>query len=327
MDPNIFKLKNIPLINGSKLSPLLSTTPPPRLLKFGFNNITEQLNIPSLTSVPYYRAGLNFDFERTDKESFSVKSKKIFPIESFNIIFASVWEIFTLWNILKTPQKIQTNDTSLIDDIIASNKNSHQHQMTKNSATLSVQIFSPVDLDENALTIIITNYLPSIIDKLEKNSTLLIQLFSIQTQITAELVNYLSSLFNEGYLIKTSVTSDLSDMKFLLLIGLKEKTTLANISSSDNSYVESIGLSNLDNTIIQCMNSVVIPKKYKKFNQIKKFLDLKVFEGITYDELIQKQNLYTKEWIQTYTTNTDLSEKLNSLLEKNNSFCDNKLEI
>src|SRR2546430_428677 len=57
---------------------IMDTQPSPKLLKYGFNQTMENLDIVDLTSNPYYRAGLNFDFDRTDPQSIKEKVKKEF---------------------------------------------------------------------------------------------------------------------------------------------------------------------------------------------------------------------------------------------------------
>src|SRR5208282_4163115 len=100
MNPIIYKFpkrinKGIKLLETDFI---FDTEPSPKLIKYGFNQIVEKLDIASITNNPYYKAGLDFDFDRTDPLSISSKSKKIFGLNKTTNckLFCMCWEILNL---------------------------------------------------------------------------------------------------------------------------------------------------------------------------------------------------------------------------------------
>lgn len=312
--------------------------PSPKLIKYGFNNINDELDLITLTSTPYYKVGLNFDFDRTDDNSINVKASTIFKTNKFDIDFAEFWEVLNIFEMLNLDQKIYTNISSIKEICVVHQKISNtNHKFTyieknesKPNATLIIYKYSSADIDENAAIQFIINNLSNLLAVQTKGANMILQLFSLQTQISAEIIYYLSTLYNESYLMKPSISSNISDSKYLILIGLKNLMNLSIPSHPDNIYLTSIGLKTLPNelvTIIQCMNSSVIPNKYKKYNQIKEYLDTKVYEGATYQELIQAQDLSTDKWLQIFYNLDNMKALLNKSLENSSIKCNAHLQL
>jgi len=317
--------------------------PSPKLIKYGFNNINEQIDLIALTSVPYYKAGLNFNFEGNADKSISVKASNLFKTKKFNQDFAEFWEILNLFGIITTNQNIYTSHPDTLKEIISSyqkltkskNTLSVMETPSKGKATTVIYKYSSIEIDENALIQFLINTLPNLLTTQAKGSNMIIQLFALQTQTSAEIIYYLSTLYNEAYLIKPIVSSDLSDSKYLILLGLKTPTSFNVPKHSENIYLISIGLQSLaDNLsmVIQCMNSDIIPKKYNRYNQIKVYLDSKVYEGATYQEMLERQHKNTEKWLELYgpesVSNIDkMKSFLDQTLAKSSSKCATHAEL
>lgn len=335
MEPIIYMLprieKNIE-INLADIN--FDHNPNPKLIKFGFNDLNEQFNTSALYSNPHYKNGLDFDFSRIDQNSLKVIGAKTFKIKNFDSNFAELWEVLNLFRLLDSDQKIYTSREEAITEIISSyqklsgskNKYSLIDRKKKEKATLVIYRYSDIDIDENAAVQLIVNDLNSLLIVQEKNSNMIIQLFGLQTQISLEIIFFLSSLYNDAYLLKPTISSDLSDGKYLVLIGLKTIPDIKFPKIPDNTYLSSIGLKNIPNNfvgVIQCINSDTLPRKYKRFFIIKTYLDGKVYEGTTYQELIDNQNANSKKWLDTFSDLTKMKKLLDNSLKKSESKCNN----
>lgn len=284
--------------------------PSPKLIKYGFNTLTDELDLSAITNIPQHKAGLNFDFERTDSGGIYPKVSSRFKIKKFDQNFAEIWEILLLFSLLNTKQTIATNHTNTLNEIVtlygqisSSKPNISVSDLKTNSASLVIYKYSDINIDENAAIDIIMKNLKQLLSIQNTGAAMILQLFSLQTQTSAEIIYYLTSLYNNAYLVKPVISSDLLDSKYLVLIGLKEQTKFSLPSYPENVYLISMDIGNLENdfvTKIQCMNSQIIPLKYKKYIQIKNFLDTKVYEGSTYQEMIDIQDKNTNKWIETF---------------------------
>ena len=291
--------------------------PSPKLIKYGFNTITDNLDLSAIANIPQHRAGFNFDFERKDPNSIYGQVSKL-KIKKFDQNFAEIWEILSLFGLLDKKQSIATNHTNTLDEIVrlhgqisslssssssSSKSNSMVSDLKTNSASLVIYKYSDIDIDENAAIDIIIKNLKQLLSIQNVGATMILQLFSLQTQTSAEIIYYLASLYNDSYLIKPTISSELSDSKYLILNGLKQQTKFIMPAHAENVYLISMGIGNLENdfvTKIQCMNAQVIPLKYRTYISIKKFLDTKVYEGSTYQEMIAIQDKNTNKWVQTF---------------------------
>lgn len=305
------------------------TNPSPKLIKYGFNNMIDQLDLMAITSISYYRAGLNFDFARTGKDSIATKFSKIFGTKNVDQSFAEFWEIISLFNLFNTNVDIQTSHPDTITDIInaytliSKSKNKINLINKKGKASLIIHKFSDVDIDENAAIQFIINDLPNLLSNQTVSANMVLQIFGTLTQTMAELIYYLSSLYEESYLIKPSVISEIFDSKYLVLLRLKNQTKFQLPKHSSDVYLASIGINIPDDvvTTIQCMNAETMPSKYKKYYEIKSYLDSKVYEGATYQEMLERHDEYGEKWIETYTDLTKPIEILANILKKTDAKC------
>jgi len=345
MEPIIYLLPiSNKIIELNELDFHFENQPSPKLIKYGFNNMGEQLDLIALTSVPYYKAGLTIDFDRTDDLSIYARGKKIFDIENFDQTFSEFWEIMNLFGMLNTNQNILTNNIDTIKDIVHafSHITNSEHNFTFNklnnkskekaaitatttaTATLVIHKYSTIDLDENAAIQLIINDLSMLLNVQIKNANMVLQLFNLQTQITVEMIYYLSSLYNESYLIKPNATSDLFDSKYLILIGLKDQVKFPTPKNISDAYLINLGIDPIPKniiTVIQCFNSDVIPKKYKLYYQIKSYIDTGNYEGATYQEMIQKQNINMDKWLDTYTNLSNMKNLFEESIKNSATKC------
>lgn len=332
MDPIIYAFaKPDKPMETSSLKFEFDNKPSPKLIKFGFNNIAEELDLLGLTSNPHYRAGLNFDFEREDEQSFVVRVESTWHVKNFNKTFAEFWEILTMFGLLENDQTISTSHKKEMENILDLYKKMSEGKKKWNIAsakdkrvTLVVQKYSDADVDENATIQLLIDDLPKLLPIQSQGSSMVLQLFSTQTRTTAEIIYYLASYYNEAYLVKPTVISDLSDSKYLVLIGLNAVPKFAIPKHPKNVYLHTIGLKELPEnygTMIQCFNSEVMPKKYQKYYQIKSYLDTKVYEGATYQDLINKQNQNTEKWISIFGDLSNIKSVIDAAVQKSSDRC------
>lgn len=338
MEPIIYMLpKSNKIIESNELNFIFSNHPNPKLMKYGFNYICESLDMIKITSNPYYRVGLKFDLERKDNNSISTKVATFFQTKKFNIIFAEYWEILNLFHLLFSEQNIYTTDHDTITEIVRiyqqltkrKDKITILGEKNKKNATLIVYRFSEIDIDENAAVQFIINALPDLLSIQSKGGNMVLQFFGMQTYISTEIIYYLSSIYNESYIIKPAITSDLSENKYLTFLGLKESIKLIIPKHPVNSYLLTLGLHDIPNEIeiiIQCVNADFIINKHKRYCTIMNYLNKNVYEGATYQEMIKKQDENTNKWLELFS-NISPENMINLLNKLINIFSNKCLEI
>lgn len=331
MEPIIYMLPfvNKPLeISKDKIH--FDIYPSPKLIKYGLNNLIERLDLVSLTSVSYYKAGLHVDFSRTDAESFTTLVGKKLGTKKIDQTFAEFWEIITLFNLLEKDKDILTNSSEIVSNLLKTytvisktKKSFSMVHKTKKKASLVLHKFSEVDLEENASIQLIINDLDALFSSQKEGATLVLQIFGVQTQTMVELIYYLLSNYEEAYIFKPTVISEIFDQKYLILKKLRNKPRFSLPKHSKNTYLVSLGLSPPQELVtkIQCLNAETIPARYNKYHEIKTYLDSKVYEGATYQEMLQSQNDFTKSWTQIFTHLTNLQQVLDKALEVSNQKC------
>lgn len=341
MEPIIYKLPSSDAVIEIKKTDInFDKEPNPPLMKYGFNNLLEKININELTSNEHYVTGLNFDFtEKKDKDetNFVNKGKKYFNTNKFDQTFAEFWEILNLFGLLNSDQNIYTNEPATIKDIIqvyqklagSKNKINVSDNLSK-SVTLAIKKYSDIELDENVIQQLIIDDIVELLGNQNNGSNLIIQLYSLQTQTTAELIYYLSTLYTEAYISKPAVIPDISDSKYLVLLGMKVKPTIAIPKHSKNVYLSHFGIEKLPNniiTVIQCINSYLVPKKISKYYKIKAYLDNKIYEGHTQQQMIKEQNENTQKWFETFVNFPKIKSILDEALKKTDTKCDHDGEL
>lgn len=322
-------------ITKSNIQIEFETSPVPKLMKYGFNNMIDYPELNSITNDDHYKAGLNFDFERKDSESINSKGSSMFGNKIFNQTLCEFWEIMILFELFGC-KSIQTshpddmiNVVSVYNSKIDSTKKITVKPYNKSTSDLFFHKFSDTDIDET----ILTNMLMEDLDKLCQNQTTgsncVIQLFGCQSQIMIELIYYMISNYEEAYIYKPLIVPDLFDCKYLVMLNLKKKFEKFDTKKSNDHYFsklfnDTIKIPTELSNVIQCMNSQILPKKFLSYGIIKKYLDTKVFEGATYRELIDKQNNNTDKWINMFFTNVskaqDILKKSMEITEKSCNF-------
>jgi hypothetical protein len=314
MEPIIHSIPKSNIINLNKTDVQFNTFPSPQLVKYGFNNI--KMDMIALTSNQYYQVGLAFDFTRKDKDSLITKGAKYF--KNLNQPFCELWEIITLFDLFSTTQTISTNQQDTVKDIITAyqqlTKSKHKYTVQTKNISLAIYYYSPIDLDENTHIQLLTADLPDILASNSKGGNLIIQLFGTQTAITAELIYYLTSLYTEAYFVKPMTTSDLSDCKYLVLLGLKGAATLVIPKHNKNHYLSTIGLKipTAITIAIQCINSVTFARKLSTYCHITSYINRKILEGPIKDEMVATQNAHVMKWLELVTD----PKRMKQLLDK-----------
>ncbi|XWV24994.1 FtsJ-like methyl transferase [Tupanvirus deep ocean] len=344
MEPIIYALpKSDRNIEPSEINIYFDNHPSPKLIKYGFNNIGGQLDMVALTSVPYYKAGLEFDFDRKDEKSISTKAMIFFKTKSFDQTFGEFWEIVTLFGLLRSDQTIFSlrNNATITDVVDTYQKLSNNKYNIKISggnfnaaqnikADLVFHKYSDVDIDENAAVQFIINDLSNLLSVQKEGSNMVLQVFSLQTQITAEIIYLLSLLYTDAYIMKPTIVSDLYDTKYIVLMGLQKPFKLTIPQHGENLFISSLGIKNIPNnfdTVIQCMNAEVIPKKYKRYISIKSYLYTKVYEGATFQTMITAQNNNATKWLETFTDLSKADKMLDFYLKKSTQKCNTHAQL
>jgi hypothetical protein len=162
---------------------------------------------------------------------------------------------------------------------------------------------------------------------------MVLQLFSLQTKPTIDMIYNITSHYESVYLFRPNITPNLSNSCYLICTNLLKTVIFPKIS--EKGYVISLFDSSIKilpgfTTCIQCYNSEIIPQKIITYNKIKAYLDTKVYEGVTYQEMIAAQDENLAKWTDKYVKHCKdapkyLSEGLNltdnkcNYLEKLNS--------
>ncbi|MEM0354102.1 MAG: hypothetical protein QXW79_00835 [Thermoplasmata archaeon] len=286
--------------------------PAPKLIKYGFNSYLENFDPVDLISVPNQRAIFNYDFLRKDEQSMAFLAIQKLGAKNFDQIFAEFWEIIMMFEFFEKDQTILTNYQDTLHNIIGTYKKllgkRRNIKLLKdgrgNNISLVIYKFSEIDLEENAFIHLLINILPKLLSGQKKGSSMVLQIFGLQTEIMVELIYYLCSLYHNCYIMKPSVSSDLSNNKYLILISLKKPIKISLPKFPSDHYLISIGFSSSlpvsFTSVIQCMNSEFISRKLKKYHEVKKFIESKIYEGATYQDLIIRQNENAEKWFELF---------------------------
>ena len=335
MEPFVYDLSKSPNenIDTSNLKLVFSSNPIPKLVKFGFNNLASCLNIINLTSSPYYRVGLNFDFERTDDKSITSVGRKYFNTQSFDQTFAELWEVLVTFNLFDTNKTVYCPDIEPTMNSIINVTRNKLNIVKQGKADLVIYRYSDIDIDENVANEFIIRKLSDLFNKQKKGSNMIIQLFDMQTSVTAQLLTYLSREYESLYIIKPLVVSQLSNTKYVVLTNLlsdnRDTSAFSNVKKfNENTWLESLFINSSEtiDKFIQCINYEYYTIKFVAYSKIKSYLDLQVYEGATRDEFISKQDINTTNWIQTYSNPSTSSDFLDKAIKRANDSCNRSID-
>jgi hypothetical protein len=292
-----------------------SPNPNPQLIKYGFNNLLHTLDTVSVISNPYWIYGLSTNFSEDFETTQQIK--KTFGIKHFDRITAIMWELLNLFGLVNQTTTLATSANS---DIGSNQTTSLTHMFKKqfdlnlkfsssNSDIFFVLVSANTDLEENAALLMVIKELAS--TKHKRGSNIILQLFSTQTSASAELITYLSSLFDATYLVKPVSSNDLIDSKYIVFINAKTDFQFPSVKIPGKTFIQSFGIKSIPMDItnmIQCSNSLLIPAKYHTYNKIQAYLKTEVYEGATYVELKNAQIANVEQWIKTFS-DKDLIQK------------------
>ena len=326
MNPIIFKIPSVDSITLDKNSIYYTDRPSPKLLKYGFNDIDNSLNIVELTKNSLYKKCLNFSKMDELEKRWKIKDA---ILESL-----SLWEIFKIFDLFGN-ESISVDNVDAINDIITGYNTVSKKKIKpkivvrdskkKSKETYDIVIgkYAEIDLDENGLVHNLLEELPNLFSLQGKKSTMILQLFSIQTKIMVQLITFLSTLYDTSYLIRPASSSDLSAEKFLVLKNLKKPFVFPVIDSGEM-YVAN--LTNVDipdnlNVMIQCINANLIPIHIESYNRIKNLLKDGNIEGDT--DLKKEQEHNITYWISNFvdSNKTESKEYLNDMIQDTSVKC------
>lgn len=342
MDPIIYALPNTDIdFDSVKINVEFNDVPNSKLIKFGFNSITDLPDMLAITSVPNYRVGLEFDFERTDKMSIKYKGSALFGVDNvdkFNATFCEMFEIFFLFGFLNSDQNIlNLTNSSSIDDIINCklvksnyvakyNVIDNINDVDQRPISLVISNCSTTDIDENAVIDIIINEFDALLKPQTIGCNMILQFYALQTQMSIEIIKLLNILYTEVYIIKPITVSDLSDCKYIVALSLRHQLT-DNVSvHRTNMFPVSLGLGlgrniNSIEHIVQCYNSAMIPKKYALYNRIKAYVDDKVYDGATFEAFLEKQKRNVDQWLATFSDIINGKKLLDMSIQQTDDRC------
>lgn len=317
MNPIVYKLitenKDVPKTFSYKVD----SSPPPKLITYGFNDSVDKLDFIGLTSNKYYRSGLNFDLD-TMKKKLNKSS-----VKNINQTQAEFIEIVKLFGLDKSPQKIYTNRSKDLVDIQEIFDNKFE-QKNKSASLIYWKLtdIDIIDVDESTYIELLLKDINDIFSALNKSGTLVLQICGTKTNIMAEFIEYFAKLFDIGYIVRPIIVSNLSDTKYLLLDGYNN--SYSNIKFKSSNYLVSIGIDislNIRN-VIQCINSHIMPIIFNSYRRIKDYLDSQVYEGATYTDFITEQNNNADRWISMYIKkDININELLQNILIASTSEC------
>lgn len=284
-----------------QLTPLkysMSNKPNLPLLKYS-NVYSNQLAINTLQLNANYPLLMDFDLKQMGKMAQNLMNEF-----HFNQTLAEWWEIMMLCQLWETTGTLYSMSHSTIAQSIADDYTHLTSKQIKTVANYQVADtlfykYSDVSVNENAAIEFIIHYLTTIIDaKIGSNS--IIQLMNLETNITAQIITYLSSIYTQSYLIKPTITSLLDNTHYLVNIQLKTKLNLIMPPFTKENYLVSLGITVPDivsQTII-CVNSVLGFKRCEAYQWVKSMLEQ--WTGEPSKEVTTKQAVHNAKWFEVF---------------------------
>ena len=320
MQPLIFPI-SFDSLHSINIQPVYENNPATPLIKYGFNNISTNLIMSEITSNPYYKYGLEFDVWNETSSAITKKFDTKFKITQ---TFLELIELVTIFDLLQSNSNVYSNKiqefTQLVD-YKSVKKINVSDKVEKNKFDLHFHKFSDIDIDENAAIDFIIKVIPTL-STLKTGSNIVIQIFSVQTQPMVELIMYMTSMFHDGYIVKPACISDLYSMKYLVLRGMRTAVEPQAISIS-NSFLTSIGLEIVPeiDVSIKCMNSVLLPRKYKIYNKILAYIESGVFEGSVYQNFLDFHISNANIWYKTFVDFDPKDNAFGTIINNTHALC------
>lgn len=291
--PLVYPIYNKNKINLDKIES--SDVPQLKKINYGMNIYVDNFKV----DFDYNKNLLDYNFNNWDDFNIPISQSLL-----------ELWEIFCILD-LKTEKTINSN-LEFIDEFVTefNKKNKTSLKKSKSESDIYFHKFSELNnIDENIwvnFTVkLISNNIP-----VKNNGILILQVFDTKTDSSVSLINYLTSLSKESFIIKPSVISHFYDSKFLILKGLKTDIKIKIPKINDDNFIilETIITDDLKQ-IIQKINS---DSNYNKFNE-----SIKIFNIIDDDksgclkeiDIINKQHENKNKWIKFFQEK-DLLNKL-----------------
>lgn len=284
------KLFSIPFDNKDiDIEPEFSTFPPPKLVRYGFNH-EGRLNITNIIKNPYYKNGLPINFERTDEYSPKKILEEKINIKDSDLHVLTIIELEKVFSIDLTGNNIYSEDNTAISKITKKKNNNIYFR------------YADIPIDENGCIHIIYNNLNNLFKTINIGGNMIIQLFSCETDVMAQLIQFFISKFTKSYFYVPMLTSSMFEEKYLVLLDCKNNSVKELKKLSDSEYLFGIGIKTSDAVFskIQSVNSVLLPEKICVYGRIKKYLDSELLEGATYTHMLQLQNNNLINWIKMF---------------------------
>lgn len=278
---------------------ITSSEPPIKLLKYG----NSENNPIEIINNNHYKNVLPYNFQN---EKFISLGKELIGQE-FNEDICIYIEIFSTFKLsLNKNTKIYSNSNSNLSkfsDVIINNKISDYD-------TIFLQC------DKSYYMTHYINLLSKLLNLQKLNSNLIIEIGPFHSNITCELINFLSSYYELSYLFKPTIISPIKDSFYLICLNLKNTFNIPEINIQDL-YIISISLCSQEiNDLIQKLLIKYIPIKIEYYMKIKKYVDNKNFHGAQTEELLQEQLNNLRNWYKLFYLKENLDEFMKSSLEE-----------
>lgn len=309
MNPIIYKIPNITYDVKFDLSKSIrfSNNLNPQLIKYGYNLEENDLNISELVENKYYHNGIVVDYEEIVTKL--ALSKKI-TLSSIQLI-----EILKLFNFNNMTCHSNVSVLELKDVNITLNTTK------KKTYDLIIHLFSTSEINtinENTFTVMIIKQLHELFKFQTKGSSMILQLGEIKTIPMVQLIYFLSSSYENSYLIKPMTSVEISSESYIILDKLINEIKFPEFKNSKN-YIDKLyddDIPEVINNTIKYFNLNLTVLKLNVYFSIKKYLDDKVYEGDLYQKIKKQREEMIKFWSNTFIKGKNLDSYLESLIKQ-----------
>lgn len=298
MDPIIFRIPESDTLSINDIQ--YSDTPSPKLIKYGFTNTENDMDFVAMTENANYQNGLLVNEENLKKE---------FP--GMTPVSLKINEIIKLFDIPVTNSYVGNIAISGIKD-------------TKSKTyDLVIQNYSDAlvnETDENSSLLLLMKDVSNLLALQKKGSSMILQMSDTKTLPTVQLIQYLSSLYTDSYLVKPISSSEISSERYLVLLNMTKTGNFPEIKT--DRYVIRLSSSTVPdniNTTIQCFNSRMMKLKVIVYDKIKKYLEEQVYLGSMYQNMMKTREEFNKKLKERLNKNQE--GYLDSLVKKSQIEC------
>jgi hypothetical protein len=302
--------------NKDKIEYFFDTDYPKKLIKYGADIFPSKQDIINITSNTAYLHCLNIDINDQDPKGI-VKSlinidKKFSNVET-DREFLEFFEILKILQLTKPKSKIYVN-TNKLEDIVKI----FDFEKAEKNVSLVLYSLQSSDLEESVFLTTFLTDIKKIFDSQDKDCTMIVRFQDMKTQESADIVTYLSQYYEEVLLIKPSISSFISEIRYVVFRKLTDKKSLDNF---DNGYIVLKNPSIVTDIKIKCINSILVAKKYELYQTIRNYIDSKIFEGFEYKKKRDEQHLNVLAWINKFIINYDSSNILDYSIKNTQDKC------